>query len=72
MDPRPSEQQIIGRVSINYVTRHFCLQISDLTSETDLAQWMITPIIEVVYGSSYWQLVQMNAEKMKQSPGDNA
>jgi len=47
IDPRLSEL-IIGCVSINYVTRHFFLQVSDLTLETDLAKEMTTPSIEVI------------------------
>jgi len=51
MDPWPSQQQIVRCVRINDITRHFRLQILNLTSEFDLDNRMRTISIEVINNS---------------------
>ena len=48
VDPWSSQQQVIRRVSINDVTRHFCLQIPNLAFQFDLAQRMSVSGIEAI------------------------
>ena len=36
MNPRSLKRQVVGRVGINYIICHLCLQVSDLASKTDL------------------------------------
>jgi len=44
-----------------------------LASETDLAQWVPTPSVEVVYHRSHHQQsTQRNAEEIEESFGDDA
>ena len=53
MDSWSSEQEIIRCVSVDDVTCYFWFQVSNLASETNLAQRVTTPSIEAIDGYSY-------------------
>ena len=51
MDPWSSQQQVVRHVGINDITRHFRLQIFDLTFEFDLVHRASTISIKAINGS---------------------
>ena len=51
VNPWLSQQQTVGRISINDVTRYLRSQVSDLASELDLFHQTCTISVEVINGS---------------------
>ena len=73
MDPRLSWQQVVWRVSINDVTCYFWFQVSDLTTELNLFQWVTTSCIKIVYHRSRCrQPIKRYPKKVKEPFGNNA
>ena len=64
-DLRSSEQEVVRRVGVYDITRHFRFQISNLALETNLSQRMTAPGVEAKYGRSHGrQLAQWETEKI--------
>jgi len=63
---------VVRRVSIDDITHHFRLQITDLTSELDLAHQICTIGIETIYGSHSAQSMGGNAQVLHDPAGHNA
>jgi len=53
MDSRSPEQEIIRCLSVDDIACHFWFKVSNLASETNLAQRVTTPSIEAIDGYSY-------------------
>jgi len=51
VNPWASQQQIVGRISINDITYHLRLQVSDLTFELDLTHRVHTIGVESIESS---------------------